>query len=96
MEDRQESTLNPYIRLETVPEICPCPDCETDISPDEATESTRKGFIFRATCPTCGLLFDQACPRCGSKDIQTAEGVEECLHCGEVLQLGSKQIQQST
>lgn len=87
---------NPYLREGTVPEVCPSEGCGSSLEVENAIDTTTEGIAFRLRCPDCGTLFDQACPECGTKDIQTVNGVEECLRCGEILQLGAASINRST
>lgn len=87
---------NPYLRKGTVPENCPSTECGVDLQLEDTIDTTTEGTAFRLKCPDCGKLFDQACPDCGSKDIQVVEGVEECLHCGNILQLGATPIEEHT
>lgn len=90
------SVNNPYLRERTVPETCPSTGCGESLQVEDAVDKTTKGITFRLKCPECGTLFDQACPDCGSKDIQTVEGVEECLRCGNILQLGAAPTNRNT
>lgn len=88
MERKPPRPRNPYLRPGTVPETCPSIGCGESLQLHAVTEKTEKEIAFRLKCPECGALFDQACPTCGSKEVQTVDGVEECVRCGNVLQVG--------
>lgn len=88
MERKPPRLGNQYLRLGTVPETCPSIGCGESLHVNAVAEKTETGTTFRLKCPDCGRLFDQACPLCGSKEMQTVDGVEECLRCGNVLQVG--------
>lgn len=96
MGSEQGRSRNQYLRKGTVPDTCPSPTCGVGLQREDATDTTTGGIAFRLKCPDCGVLFDQACPDCGSKDIQMVDGVEECLHCGMILQLGATPIGKRT
>jgi hypothetical protein len=96
MGSEQPQLSSPYIREGTVPEVCPSTGCGRSLQVEDTVETTTEGIAFRLRCPECGTLFDQACPECGSKDIQMVDGVEECLRCGEILQLGQPPTNKNT
>jgi hypothetical protein len=66
--------------------------------PQLSSPYIREGTVPEV-CPSTGCgrsLQVEACPECGSKDIQMVDGVEECLRCGEILQLGQPPTNKNT
>jgi rRNA maturation endonuclease Nob1 len=96
MESDPPGLRNPYLREGTVPGVCPSEECGRSLEKENAIDRTTEGIPFRLRCPSCGTLFDQACHECGSKDIQKINGIEECLRCGEILQLGAAPTNSNT
>lgn len=83
---------NSCLRPDTVPERCSCEDCQEDLSIESVLVKTSNGVPYKLKCPECDELFDQACPICGSKDTQVKGGVEECVHCGRVLEISPEKM----